>query len=151
MIVRGWRVADAAQLVPMIRQCLEETAEVGADWAPTDGNVDKLLKLGLKWSAAGDPTLVAETDDGDLVAYTLWGELPSELDVRSRTCAALGTFVADTYRRRGVARGLRERALAVAKAKGYDRVLGSTYDPGGHDSATAVGFKPIGSLVEKRL
>lgn len=148
--VRPWRVEDAGQLVPMIRECLEETVAVGADWAPTDRNVDMLLKLGLAWAAAGDPSLVVVAGD-KLVAYTLWGRMPSDLDVVSKTCAAMGTYVAPEYRRKGVSQVIRSHAIALAKRAGYDRILGSTYDPGGHEATERVGFKVIGSLVERKL
>lgn len=148
--IRPWQPSDASQLVPMIQACLEDTAAVGADWAPTPHNVDLMLKLGLMWAERGDPSLVLESQ-GEILAYTLWGELPSELDTMHRSCAALGTYVVERVRRLGIAQALRNEAIARAKRAGYDRILGSTYDPGGHASAERVGFRVVGNLVERKL
>lgn len=150
MIVRPWVAIDHDAVCAMITSCLEETAAQGADFAPTPRSVEALWALGLGWATAGDPTLVFE-DAGELLGYTLWGELASPCDLRSHTCAALGTYVVPKARRRGVSAKLRNAAFEVADARWYQRVLGSVYTKANLDAVMRVGFVPTGLLVEKRL
>lgn len=136
----------------MILDCLKETAEVGSDFAPTERNAATFFKLGLGWSLQGEPSLVAVDDEGAILGYTLWGPLASpELDYLSQSCAGLGTYVLPVARRFGVSHDLRNAAFQVAKAQGYSRILGTTYDRRGLNSVLKLGFVPCGELVEKKL
>jgi GNAT superfamily N-acetyltransferase len=125
--IRPWRPEDSFILKSMIRACLEEAARDGFRFllAPTDENVDWLWKMGLEWSQRGEPTFIAEMGPyGAIVGYILWGESASPGWCAKRVCYDWGTFVAHIWRRSGVSAKLRAKALAAAKERGYDCVVG---------------------------
>ncbi|TAK94601.1 hypothetical protein EPO05_06160 [Patescibacteria group bacterium] len=131
----------------MLQYCLQETAAQGAELLPTDRNVTVLWALGLTWSQAGEPTLVA--CNGRPIAFTLWGEMkaPLLLDVRHRVCSGIATYVEPAHRHAGVSRMLRQAALAMVTARGMV-VRGVAYSNAGLQSVLTLGFQPVGVMVE---
>lgn len=152
-VTRFWRPDDTAALGPQILDAITTNAANGSFLAPTGGNVEYLLKLGLHFAAEGDPSFVRWSDAGVLVGWTLWGFPPAGmgLEFSSRTCLGFCTYVVPGLRRLGIATALRARALSQARDRGYVRVVGTAYSPIGAASATANGFRPIGTEMEYRL
>lgn len=150
--MRPWRPDDREVIVPMIADCLAVNAKAGADIAPTDANANVLWAQGCAWAAAGDPTL-AWIDDGQPVAWTLWGgmETVGGLQMVDRICYGLSTYVRPEFRRDGIASQLRRAALAQAKAAGYAKVVGVAFHEAGLRSSLHVGFSAVGTQVECRL
>lgn len=152
MVIRHWQASDADQLRPLIRGMLEETFADGAQLAPEDTNVGILLAMGLLWSAAGEPTFVAD-QDGMLLGFCLWGPEPNPLEMVGRpgSLMGVGTFVAKGHRLDGLATRIRSAALLHAKRLGYKRISGVAYSQAGLQSSLAVGFKVTAQVVELAL
>lgn len=149
-MIRCWRLDDEEQLRPMIRHCLEETSATGFELAPTTANVERLWRMGLGFAAAGDPTLVI-VGDGELVGYTLWGGTAGDAWLRRRLCNGWGTYVKPAWRRKNVAATLRAHAIDIARARGYDAVVGTAFSAAALQSALHDGFKIVGQQVEFTL
>jgi len=152
MKIRPWEPEDEHALWPMVRDCLQVNFEAGADLQPTAANTGKLVTLGLSWAQRGEPTLVALLD-GKVVAFTLWGSFENNLGLQMRDnfCVGLGTYVLPEQRHRGVASDLRTWAMRVALERGYARILGTAYHDAGLASVLALGFRAVGTQVEKQL
>ena len=152
-MIRPWKAEDGAALRPMIEDCLDVNFRAGADMLPTDKNAAALLALGMIRAAAGDPCLVSTSGTGRLQAYTLWVDLPNPLglDYGSRILYGLGTYVEPALRRLGVSDQLRDAAEAMARAQGFDKIVGTVYHTAGAASCLRRGFRVTGQLVEKVL
>lgn len=148
--IRPWTADDRAVLLPMLMDLLANNVEAGGELLPTERNAHVLVDLGLKWAAAGEPTLVACDVSGAVVAFTLWGSLgnPMGLDTRDNLCTGIGTYVVPGWRRRYVSCKLRREAFEVARRKRYDRVLGVAYHEAGLQSMLRIGAKAIGTVTE---
>lgn len=146
-----WCMTDADALRPMILACLTETYEAGADFVPDQHNVELLLKIGMQWAAAGEPTLIAFEDAVQPVGYCLWGGSDVVFHTRHRICAGLGTFVIPSHRRQHVAVILRTAAAEIARERGYQVVDGEVYSEAGLRSSIAAGFVVSGQHVSLRL
>lgn len=148
-MIRLWAPDDWAALRPLVGAALHDTYAAGAEFPPSQRNITTFLQLGMKWAAAGDPTLLLCVPR--VVAFTLWGQLPPplELDMRDHPCTAVMTYVVPSYRRQGLASQIREQAKAMALEK-YPRILGAAYDERGCTSAERVGFEPCAIQLECR-
>lgn len=136
----------------MIEDCLRINNESGADMLPTEKNADVLWQMGILAAEKGEPCLVAQVDSAP-VGYTLWCELanPLGLDFERRVLHGLGTYVLPEHRRSGVAKGLRDKAEALAAALGFDKVVGVAYHEAGLMSVINRGWVGSGVHVEKVL
>lgn len=125
--VRHWAPSDAAAVAPLLLGFLRDTYDTGADFLPSEHNVDIFWRIGLQAAADGDPVLLAENTD-EVVAFILWvGQGQTVWEQRDRVCLGMGTYVVPHYRRTGVGRMIRERGHEVARARGYTRIDGVGY------------------------
>ena len=127
--ITPWSIEYTEWLRTSLRAFLLALYDNGGDMSPTASNIDKLLSLGLALANAGDPALIATVEHAP-AAFVLWGDpqrLQSPLnriDSRWKTCHAIGSFTEPAYRSHKVAESLRDRGLEMAKAAGYERVIG---------------------------
>lgn len=149
--LRAWQQSDVDVIVPMLLDCLRVNADAGADLAPTQHNAETFAALGVRWSAEGEPSLVAVDEQGEVAGFTLWGGMPCPWEFVAPLCHGICTYVRADVRRTGVASALRERALMVAKRRGYAKVTGVAFHAEGKASALANGFTVVGEQVEARL
>jgi GNAT superfamily N-acetyltransferase len=148
--IRPWQLSDEDAIKRLILDCLHETSYDGLVLAPTEENVEWLWKTGLAWSERGEPTFVAAFGPID-IGYVLWGESSPRGWFNRRVCYGWGTYVIPVWRRHGVASALREKALKVARERGYDCVVGTAFSPVGLGSSLHDGFRIVGQHVEYRL
>lgn len=149
--IRPWMPVDWQSLRPLMRAFLTEHYALGGDFPATRHNIEAFVRKGVKAAHAGDPALLAY-EAGTLVGFCLWtGVVTGGLDVRERICAGIGTYVVPERRRQGWSKRIRERALEVAQAAGYDRVDGVALEKRGYDAGVAAGFAAAGVLVRKQL
>lgn len=124
MDIAPWKDIDRAAIRSMILDFLKAGAERGGDLVPCSENVDALWRLGRQLADAGDPCLVGIVG-GEPVAYVQWGGVNTAPFVsRFKTCHTFGSFTQHRHRHHGIAGALRSEALTMARALGYQRIIG---------------------------
>lgn len=124
MDVRGWQECDRPWLREAIYAFLAAGAARGGDLLPTARNVETYLQMGYGGAHKGDPCLVAIVN-GQPVAFVLWvGQGTPLLEQRWKTIYALGSYTEPRARSHGYADELRVRAREIARALGYERIIG---------------------------
>lgn len=151
--IRPWRTDDSTWLRTAITDFMKAGEARGGDLLATPRNVDTYLQLGLHGAAAGDPCLVAVVD-GRPVAYVMWIGVPDVVDSRYRSLNAIGSYTLPQWRSQRIAAALREEALRISRARGYERVTGpvhNTNERGIREFVEAYGAWPVATVFELLL
>jgi len=149
--IRPWAPGDEAELRGMIGAFLKAGLARGGDLLPTERTIEYLLKLGMDFAAAGQPTLVAVNDH--LLGYIQWGWTELPVDQICRTCQTLGSYVLPEERHNGVARALRFRGLDICREQGIERIVGPMHltNPRGIREMLEQGAWPIAFQMERLI
>ena len=128
--VLPWTEEDVPWLRKACLAYLTAEAARGNDLAPTEGNAERLIRLGLALARYGDPCYVAHLPEGP-VAFVLWGDpqqlAPPEMrmELRRKFCQGLASYTEPAYRSMHIAELLRDHAWVRAFELGYETITGS--------------------------
>lgn len=122
--IRPWAFDDIEALRPLVLGFLEVGVARGSKIKATDHNATWFIDLGLRGAKAGDPCLVAVSEDGAIKSYIQWQGVDTGLELDGKPSLTFGAFTLPEYRSSGIATALRERALVMLEERGYTSVQG---------------------------
>lgn len=149
--IRPWAASDWTALRPLMKGFLLDHHTAGGDFPATRHNIEEFIRAGVRAAAQGDPTLLLR-DEGKIIGFCLWRKADAgSLDVRAKVCVAVAQYVVPDHRRQGCSKRLSEAALAVARARGYERVDSFVLDDRGHKNLSAAGFRSAGLVMNREV